>query len=332
MKIDGSKVFITGGCGFIGSHLIEALVEKKCQVTCLVEYNSELDLGLLKEVSPEITRKVKFVHGNLLDTEFLKENMRGCDYLFHLAAVISIPYSYYGTRHTVLTNVVGTLNVLQAAKETGIKKMVHTSTSETYGSAQYVPIDEKHPLVGQSPYSASKIGADKLAESFYLSFGLPVVTVRPFNCFGERQSPRAVIPTIIIQALQGGENGEIKLGNVHTTRDYTHAQDTAQGFICALETDGNEGQVFNISSNFEISIKEIAEKVIAQINPSLKIATDSQRIRPENSEVQRLFGDNTKARQVLGWQPQLTFDQGLERAIVYYQKKITQLRPGEYYI
>jgi nucleoside-diphosphate-sugar epimerase len=255
--------------------------------------------------------------------------MRGHDYLFHLAAVISIPYSYQSPRHTVDTNVIGTLNVLQAAKNAGIKKVVHTSTSEVYGSAQYVPIDEKHPLVGQSPYSASKIGADKIAEAFHLSYGLPVVTVRPFNCFGERQSLRAVIPTIITQALGGKE---IKLGNLHTTRDYTYVKDTVQGFIKAMEAEDSAGKVFNISSNFEISIKDIAEKVIAQVNPKIKITLDSQRTRPENSEVQRLWGDNAKAKSELSWRPQHSFDEGLKNAIEYYKHKMHQLRPEEYHV
>lgn len=329
MDIRGSKVFVTGGCGFIGSHLVEELVRRGCEVTCLAEYNPESDLGLLKEADKSILSKVKFVFGDILDQNTLTEAMGGCDYAFHLAAVISIPYSYQSPRHTVDTNVMGTLNVLQAAKNIGIKKVVHTSTSEVYGSAQYIPIDEKHPLVGQSPYSASKIGADKIAEAFHLSYGLPVAIVRPFNCFGERQSLRAVIPTIIAQALQGKE---IKLGNLHTTRDYTYVKDTVLGFIKAMEAENSTGKVFNISSNFEIPIKTIAEKVIAQVNPALKIALDSQRIRPENSEVQRLWGDNTKAKSELDWEPQHTFDEGLKKAIAYYKSKLYLLKPDEYHV
>ena len=328
MDIKGSKVFVTGGCGFIGSHLVEELVRKGCEVTCLVEYNPENDLGLLKEADKSILSKIKFVFGDILDENTLTGAMKGCDYVFHLAAVISIPYSYQSPRHTVDTNVIGTLNVLQAARNNRVKKLVHTSTSEVYGSAQYIPIDEKHPLVGQSPYSASKIGADKIAESFYLSYELPVVTVRPFNCFGERQSLRAVIPTIITQALQGKD---VKLGNLHTTRDYTYVRDTVQGFIKAVEAETSVGKVFNISSNFEIPIKAIAENIIALVNPALKIITEPQRIRPENSEVQRLWGDNTQAKKELGWKPQHTFDEGLKNTINYYKNKIHLLRPEEYH-
>jgi len=247
--------------------------------------------------------------------------MQGCSYLFHLGAIISIPYSYQSPRHTIQTNVMGTLNVMQAALETGIKKIVHTSTSEVYGSAQYVPIDEKHPLVGQSPYSASKIGADKIVQSFHLSFNLPVVTVRPFNCFGPRQSLRAVIPTIISQALDGKN---IRLGNISTTRDYTFVKDTVLGIILALEAENNEGEEYNISSNFEISIKNIALKVVSLVNPALSIEIDEQRVRPRNSEVLRLWGNNSKAKQDLGWAPHYSFEQGLQETIKYLQENVQE--------
>ncbi|MBT3297554.1 SDR family NAD(P)-dependent oxidoreductase [archaeon] len=328
MDIHKSKIFVTGGSGFIGSHLVEELIHKECEVTCFIEYNSESHIGLLTELDKETLSKVKLIFGNLSDAETLKSAMQGCEYLFHLGAIISIPYSYQSPRHTVQTNVIGTLNVLHAAKESGIKKMVHTSTSEVYGSAQYIPINESHPLVGQSPYSASKIGADKIAESFYLSYNLPVVTVRPFNCFGDRQSMRAVIPTIITQALKGND---IKLGNVDTTRDYTYVKDTVQGFIKAMETENNLGKVFNISSNFEISIKEIANKVIQQVNPNLKVIIDQKRIRPKNSEVLRLWGDNTLAETELNWKPNHSFDEGLKLTINYFKTKLQDLRVEEYH-
>ena len=286
-----SKVLVTGSDGFIGSHLVEELVKKGYEVRAFVYYNSFNNWGWLDTLPKEIMDHVEVFAGDVRDPNGVRESMKGVDAVFHLAALIAIPFSYHSPDAYVDTNIKGTLNVLQAARDLGIRVLV-TSTSEVYGTAQYVPIDEKHPYQGQSPYSATKIGADRLAESFYRSFDLPVTIVRPFNTFGPRQSARAVIPTIITQLLAGKE--EIKLGSLTPTRDFNYVKDTANGFIAMYESDKTIGQEINIATQKEISIGQLAEELIRQINPNAKIICDEDRLRPEKSEVNRLLGSNEK--------------------------------------
>jgi len=286
------KVLVTGADGFIGSHLVEALLEEEYEVRAFVLYNSFNDWGWLETFPKEKLEKIDVFAGDVRDPNAVREAMKGMDAVMHLAALIAIPYSYYAPDAYVDTNIKGTLNVLQATRDLGTKRVLVTSTSEVYGTAQYVPIDENHPYQGQSPYSATKIGADRLAESFYRSFHLPVTIVRPFNTFGPRQSARAVIPTIITQLLAGKE--EIKLGSLSPTRDFNYVKDTARGFIEILRSDKTIGEEINIATQKEISVGRLAEELIRQINPNARIVCDEQRIRPEKSEVERLLGCNEK--------------------------------------
>lgn len=308
-----NKVLVTGADGFIGSHLTEALVRQGYDVRAFTLYNSFNSCGWLDHCAEDVKGKFEVFSGDIRDPHGVKEAVKGCDAVLHLAALIAIPYSYHSPDTYVDTNVKGTLNVLQAARELGVQRVLHTSTSEVYGTARFVPITEEHPLQGQSPYSATKIAADQLAHSFFASFGLPVVTVRPFNTYGPRQSARAVIPTIIAQ-LACGER-KIQLGAVSPTRDFNFVKDTINGFIAALRSKVGLGDVINLGSNFEISIRDTVQLIADLMGVDVEIVTDEARIRPENSEVQRLWADNSKAKKLLGWQPGYSGREGLKRGL-----------------
>ena len=303
------KVLVTGADGFIGSHLTEELVKKGYEVKAFAFYNSFNTWGWLDSLDMDVMEHVEVFTGDIRDPHGVKTAMDGCDAVFHLAALIGIPFSYHSPDAYVETNIKGTLNVLQAARELDTERVMVTSTSEVYGTAQYVPIDEKHPFQGQSPYSATKIGADRLAESFYRSFNLPVSIVRPFNTYGPRQSARAVIPTIITQLLAG--KTEIKLGSLTPTRDFNFVKDTANGFISIYESDRTIGEEINIATGEEISIGELADELIRQINPKAKIICDEERLRPEKSEVNRLLGSNEKIKMLTSWKQNWSFSEGL---------------------
>lgn len=307
------KILVTGADGFIGSHLTEELVRQGYDVKAFVYYNSFNSWGWL-DTSPEsIKKELEVFAGDIRDPHGVKEAMKGCDVVLHLASLIAIPYSYHSPDTYVDTNIKGTLNVLQAARELDIQKVVHTSTSEVYGTAQYVPIDENHPLQGQSPYSASKIGADQMAIAFYRSFNTPVAIIRPFNTYGPRQSARAVIPTIITQIASGKR--KIKLGSLHPTRDFNYIKDTVNGFISVMKHDQSIGEVINIGSNFEVSIGETAKLIAEIMGVDIEIETDDVRIRPEKSEVERLWADNSKAKALLGWEPKYGGKEGFKRGL-----------------
>jgi dTDP-glucose 4,6-dehydratase len=295
------SVLVTGADGFIGSHLVEALVERGDDVRAFVLYNSFNSWGWLDEVDPAVQDAVEVFAGDVRDPNGVREAMRGVDVVYHLAALISIPYSYHSPDTYVDTNVKGTLNVLQAARDLGTERVVHTSTSEVYGSAQFVPITEEHPLRAQSPYAASKIGADQMALSFYRSFDTPVSVIRPFNTYGPRQSTRAVIPTIITQIASGKRT--IELGNLEPTRDFTYVKDTARGFMAVAGSDATVGEVTNVGSGFEISIGDLAELIGEAMDADVEVTTDPQRLRPDKSEVDRLFADASKAERLTGWTP-----------------------------
>lgn len=318
------KVLVTGADGFIGSHLTEALVKRGYEVRAFVFYNSFNTWGWLDDEPEDIMRHVEIFQGDIRDPNGVREAMKGCKAVFHLAALIAIPFSYHSPDTYVDTNIKGTLNVLQAARQLEIDRVLTTSTSEVYGTAQYVPIDEKHPYQGQSPYSATKIGADRLAESFYRSFDLPVSIVRPFNTFGPRQSARAVIPTIITQLLAGKK--EIKLGALSPTRDFNYVKDTANGFIEIYESDKTIGEEINIATQKEISIGQLAEELIRQINPEAKIVCDEQRLRPKNSEVNRLLGSNEKICRLTKWKQQYTFEEGLAETIDFLRNNLEKYK------
>lgn len=306
------KILVTGADGFIGSHLTEALVKHGYDVRAFVFYNSFDSWGWLDSADAATKRAIEVHAGDIRDAIAVREAMRGCEAVLHLAALIAIPYSYRAPHAYVETNITGTLNVLQAARDLGIAKLVHTSTSEVYGTARFVPITEDHPLQGQSPYSATKIGADQLALSFHASFGLPVSVIRPFNTYGPRQSARAVIPTIIIQIAAGQRR--IKLGATSPTRDFNYVADTAAGFITLLESDQANGKVINVGSNFEISIGDTAKMIAEVMGADIEIETDELRLRPADSEVERLWADNTKAA-ALGWKPDYAGRDGLKRGL-----------------
>lgn len=323
------KVLVTGADGFIGSHLVESLMEKGYEVKAFVYYNSFNTWGWLDTFPKEKLDKIEIFQGDIRDPNGVKEAMKDIDVVFHLAALIAIPFSYHSPDTYVDTNIKGTLNVLQAARDFGTRVLV-TSTSEVYGTAQYVPIDEKHPYQGQSPYSATKIGADRLAESFYRSFDLPVTIVRPFNTYGPRQSARAVIPTIITQLLSGVD--EIKLGSLTPTRDFNYVKDTAAGFIAVYESDKTIGEEINIATQKEISIGELANELIHQINPNAKIICDEQRLRPEKSEVNRLLGANEKIKRLTMWKPQYTFEEGIAETIAFLKNNMGRYKSNIYNI
>jgi len=307
------KILLTGADGFIGSHLTEALVRAGHDVKAFVLYNSFNSWGWLDRCADDIKGKFEVFSGDIRDTNGVREAVKGSDAIIHLAALIAIPYSYHSPETYVDTNIKGTLNILQAAREFNIHRLIHTSTSEVYGTAKFVPITEEHPLQGQSPYSASKIGADQLANSFFTSFDLPVVTVRPFNTYGPRQSARAVIPTIITQIANG--KNEIKLGAISPTRDFNYIKDTVDGFIAALNSKNGLGEVINLGSNYEVSIGETAEIIAEVMNAEIKIINDKQRLRPKESEVERLWADNSKAKELFGWEPKYANKEGLLKGL-----------------
>jgi len=310
-------VLVTGADGFIGSHLVEALLTQGCEIRAFVYYNSFNSWGWLDTLPPDVIRGLDVFSGDIRDPNGVFEAMKGCDVVFHLAALIAIPFSYHSPDSYVDTNIKGTLNVLQAARRLGTERVVITSTSEVYGTAQYAPIDENHPFQGQSPYSATKIGADRLAESFYRSFETPVVIVRPFNTYGPRQSARAVIPTIITQLLLG--QTELRLGSLTPTRDFNYVKDTAQGFIALAEADLAVGKEINIATGKEHSIGDVAKVLISELNPDARIITDDQRLRPEASEVFRLMGDNTLITTLTDWRPSYELDAGLRDTIAWFK-------------
>jgi NAD dependent epimerase/dehydratase len=307
------KILITGADGFIGSHLTEALVRQGHKVRAFVLYNSFNSWGWLDQCADDVKGKFEVFAGDIRDPHGIKEAMKGCDVVLHLAALIAIPYSYHSPDTYVDTNIKGTLNVLQAARELCVSRVIHTSTSEVYGTARFVPITEQHPLQGQSPYSATKIAADQLAYSFHASFGLPVVIARPFNTYGPRQSARAVIPTIITQIASGKR--QIKLGAVSPTRDFNYVQDTVAGFIAAMNSEQGLGEVVNFGSNFEISIGDTAQLIAEAMNVKIDVITDEARLRPADSEVERLWADNAKAKQLFDWQPAYGGREGFKRGI-----------------
>ncbi len=322
------KVLVTGADGFIGSHLTESLLEKGYDVKAFVYYNSFNNWGWLDTFPKEKLDQIEIFAGDIRDPNGVREAMKGVDEVFHLAALIAIPFSYHSPDSYVDTNIKGTLNVLQAARELDTSRILVTSTSEVYGTAQYVPIDEKHPFQGQSPYSATKIGADRLAESFYRSFNLPVSIVRPFNTFGPRQSARAVIPTIISQLLAGKD--KIELGALTPTRDFNYVKDTAAGFIAIAESDKTIGEEINIATQREISIGDLAKEIIAQINPDAEIVCDEKRLRPEKSEVNRLLGDNTKIKALTDWKQQYTFEEGIAETIAWIREHMQAYKTDIY--
>ncbi len=324
------KILVTGAEGFIGSHLTEELVKRGYDVRAFVLYNSFNNWGWLEDLPNDIMEHVEVFAGDVRDPNGVLEAMKGCDAVFHLAALIAIPFSYHSPDTYVDTNIKGTLNVLQAARKLDLDRVLVTSTSEVYGTAQYVPIDENHPYQGQSPYSATKIGADRLAESFYRSFDLPVTIVRPFNTYGPRQSARAVIPTIITQLLAGKE--EIELGSLTPTRDFNYVKDTANGFIDIYESPKTIGEEINIATQQEISIGELAEELIKQINPNARIVCDEERLRPEKSEVNRLLGSNEKILRLTDWQPKYSFEQGLAETIDFLRNNIDRYKTDIYNI
>jgi NAD dependent epimerase/dehydratase len=313
MKLKGKKVLVTGADGFIGSHLTEYLLHVGADVRAFVYYNSFNSWGWLDEADAHVKQSIDVFAGDIRDPHGVRTAMQGCDVVMHLAALIAIPYSYHSPDTYVDTNVKGTLNVVQAARELGLERVVHTSTSEVYGTARFVPITEEHPLQGQSPYSASKIGADQMAASFHLSFDTPVAVIRPFNTYGPRQSARAVIPTIITQIASGAR--EIKLGAVHPTRDFNYVRDTVRGFVAVAQCDAAVGQVVNVGSNYEISVGDTARLIADLMGQDVVFVSDEQRLRPQGSEVERLWADNTKARELAGWTPEYAGIEGLKRGL-----------------
>jgi NAD dependent epimerase/dehydratase len=328
MEISSKRVLVTGADGFIGSHLVELLAEKGAQVTALALYDSLNDWGWLEQIP--CLNQIRVITGDIRDPHFCLEMLKGAEVVFHLAALIPIPYSYRAPASFVDTNVTGTLNICQASLAAGVQRLVHTSTSEVYGTAQYVPIDEAHPLQPQSPYSATKIGADAIAKSFHCSFGLPVVTARPFNAFGPRQSARAVIPTIIAQLASGRK--EVELGDTETTRDFTFVKDTCRGLVAIAEMSGHLGEVFNIGSNFEISIGRLFQSVAELMHSDALIKLDQNRVRPEKSEVLRLWCNNEKLASATGFRPQTALRDGLTETIEWFRKpdNLRRYKPGIY--
>lgn len=318
---------VTGAGGFIASHLVEALLKQGARVRAFVRYNSRGDPGLLRLLPPEALERVELIPGDLRDLAAVQTAMQSVDTVYHLGALISIPYSYQHPAEVVETNITGTLNVLLAGQAMGVRRVVHTSTSEVYGSALRVPIDEEHPLQGQSPYSASKIGADKLAESFFCAYDLPVVTLRPFNTYGPRQSARAVIPAIITQVLT---QTQIHLGNLDTRRDFTYVSDTVAGFLLAGEVEGIEGKTLNLGTGCEARIAELVPLISQLVGREVEVVTETERLRPLKSEVQRLLADNRQARRLLGWQPQVDLEAGLGKTIAWISEHLDLYQPGVY--
>ncbi|WP_027400291.1 NAD-dependent 4,6-dehydratase LegB [Anaerovorax odorimutans] len=325
-----TNVLVTGADGFIGSHLVEKLIEEGKKVKAFVYYNSFNSWGWLDTLPKNILNEIEVFAGDVRDPNGVRQAMKGIEEVFHLAALIAIPYSYHSPDAYVDTNIKGTLNILQAGRDLNTSRILVTSTSEVYGTAQYVPIDEKHSFQGQSPYSATKIGADRIAESFYRSFDMPISIVRPFNTFGPRQSARAVIPTIITQLLAG--KTEIKLGSLTPTRDFNYVKDTVNGFVEIAKSSKTIGQEINIATQQEISIGELAQELINQINPQSKIICDEQRLRPEKSEVNRLLGDNSKIKELTNWEPKYTFKQGISETIEFLKNNLDKYKTEIYNI
>ena len=328
MRWGQKNVLVTGAGGFIGSTLVETLAEAGANVTAFLHYNSRNDPGLLRYTTPSGER-VRRYFGDLRDAQAVQQAMRSAQIVFHLGALIGIPYSYVHPQDVVQTNVLGTLNVLTAARELGVERIIHTSTSEVYGTARYVPINEAHPLQGQSPYAASKIGADKLAESFHLSYELPVTTVRPFNAYGPRQSARAVIPAIIVQMLT---RERIQLGSLHPRRDFTFVTDTVQGFLHAAASEATIGEVINVGSGQEISIGDLFYRIRDLVGRDVALDVEADRMRPEGSEVQRLWADNCKAKQLMDWTPKVPFTVGLQKTIAWIEEHIDLYQADQYTI
>lgn len=326
----GRRVLVTGAGGFIGSHLTERLVRAGARVRAMVHYNSRNDWGQVEQLADGVRDSLEVLSGDVRDPFFCGEAVKDQAVVMHLAALIAIPYSYVAPAEYVATNVLGTLNVLQACRQGGTEKVVHTSTSETYGTAQYVPIDEKHPMQGQSPYSASKIGADMIAESFFRSFGTPVATIRPFNTYGPRQSARAVIPTIAAQLAAGMKR--IHLGSLAPVRDLTYVQDTAAGFMAVAESPKTVGEVVNVGSGATISIGELAQRMVELVNPSARVVSRADRVRPDKSEVMKLICANAKARQLTGWEPTVSLKDGLGRTIEFVREHPELFRTDRYVV
>ncbi len=327
MNWTGKTALVTGAGGFIASHLTERLAKEGAQVRAFVRYNSRNDPGMLRWLPKETLSQIELIHGDLRDPEALRGAVKGVDTVFHLGALIAIPYSYVHPREVIEVNVMGTLNVLTAARDFEVRRVVHTSTSEVYGTAQYVPIDEKHPLQGQSPYSASKIGADRVAESFYRSFALPVAILRPFNTYGPRQSMRAVIPTIVAQALT---REEVQLGSLEPSRDFTFVSDTVDGFMKMAEAENVLGEEINLGNDNTVRIGDLAEMIFNLLGKRPKVTTDPRRIRPQKSEVMRLWASNAKAKSMLGWQPRVKLEDGLRAVVEWVAAHPELYQPDEY--
>jgi NAD dependent epimerase/dehydratase len=321
MTLKNKSILVTGAGGFIGSHLTERLLKEGSEVTAFIHYNSKGDWGFLNAYKEEKDQELKVILGDITDYESIKQAVRGKDIVFNLAALIGIPYSYMAPRSYIQTNTLGTFNVLQASLDENVEKVVQTSTSEVYGTAQYIPIDEKHPLQGQSPYSASKIGSDKMAEAFFCSFGLNVATIRPFNTYGPRQSTRAVIPTIISQALS---SDTVHLGSITPVRDFNYVSDTVNGFITIAENPNSIGKVINIGSGREVTIGEVAQIIISKANPGASIITEEARTRPDKSEVMKLICDNSLAERELNWKPRVSLEEGIHHTIEWFKENIKQ--------
>ncbi len=328
MTINNSKVLVTGAAGFIGSHLVETLLNKGASVKAFVHYNSRNDIGNLNYLEEHQLKNIEIIFGDIQDSRVIRSSVKSCDYVFHLAALIGIPYSYIAPNSYVNTNIIGTLNILDAVRDKNVKKVVHTSTSECYGTALYEPIDESHPLQGQSPYSATKIGADKIAESYYRSFDVPVATIRPFNTYGPRQSDRAVIPTIIKQLLLNYD--KVSLGSLLPFRDLTYVKDTAEGFIKIAENENTIGQTINIGNGKTISIGELAKKIITMMDKDVQIQSESKRNRPEKSEVMKLICNNTKAKNLVGWVPTISLNEGLKNTIQFFKSNVNLFKDDRY--
>ncbi len=329
MKWKGKKVLVTGAGGFIGSHLTEKLVQLGASVTAFIRYNSRGAQGSLDFLPRDIFSEIKIEMGDLKDPDAVQKAVKGQEIIFHLAALIGIPYSYVHPINYVQTNIIGTSYLLNASLTSSIEKFVHTSTSEVYGTAKYVPIDEEHPLQGQSPYSASKIAADKMAESFFLSFKLPVAIIRPFNTYGPRQPARAVIPTIVTQTLK---SGTVKLGSLAPTRDLNYVENTVDGFLKVAESPQSIGEVINIGSSTEISIKDLAQKIFTLMGKTPELISEENRVRPEKSEVERLMANNEKARKLLNWTPKISLDEGLKKTIQWIEKNLAFYQVDAYHI
>lgn len=329
MKGMKKRVLVTGSGGFVGSHLVEHLIDHGYQVRCFLRYTSRTNYGWLEDLPKGKKEKLEIVAGDIRDADAVSKSIENIDIIFHLAALVGIPYSYIHPREVIETNLMGTFNVLMAGRAKNVKRTIHISTSEVYGTAQYVPIDEDHILQGQSPYAASKIAAEKLVESFYATYGLPATVIRPFNIYGPRQSARAVIPTIIAQII---ESSEVRLGNITPTRDFTYVSDTVRAFIKAAECDLAIGETLNVGSNFEISIADLVEKIAGLLNKKVRIIQEAERDRPQKSEVQRLWADNARAYQILNWRPLISLDKGLEKTAKWIEMNIDQFRAEKYEI